>query len=51
MLETTAAQDPDPFEADFALGGEVEFEEQEGATDAELETLMAGVRAAGHSGA
>ena len=51
MFDTKAAQDLDDFEADFILGGEVEFEEQEGEESLELEILMAGVRAARHSGA
>jgi hypothetical protein len=41
----------DEYEADFALGGEVEFEAQDDDADTDLEMLMAGVRAARMAGA
>lgn len=50
MFEDRKAEDQQ-FDADFRLGGEVEFEEQDGEESAELEMLMAGVRAARQSGA
>lgn len=49
MVETPKEQDP--YEADFALGGEVEFEEQDEALDLEIELLAARVQAARFSGA
>ena len=39
------------YAADFALGGEIEFEEQDDEAGAELEILTSGVRGARHSGA
>lgn len=49
MFETPKEQDP--YDADFALGGEVEFDEQDQALDLELELLAARVQAARFAGA
>jgi hypothetical protein len=47
-----SAAETNEFEADFALGGEVEFEETEDAdTGFELELLAVRVRAARYAGA
>lgn len=50
-MDRNLEKEQQQFDADFALGGEVEFDEQDDGESAELEMLMAGVRAARHSGA
>lgn len=50
MFETPIDREDNPYEADFALGGEVEFDELED-DDVDLELLAARVQAARLAGA